>query len=123
MKSKPLSKTQKKIIIFYTLYFSYLFVFIYLVPNENILTYYAASILAFYLLFLKSKGDFFWIFWSVLVILFVAMVKVKGFYVSFDVKSIYSMPKWLPLVWVTTILALRKFYLMTTKGKETGILF
>ena|SRR3989344_3040895 len=100
------------IIVFYILYFFWLFTVTYLTPEVTILNYFTIAVSIFYFLLLREKGDFFWFWLSALVPVLFAAISFVNWELKFDLDLVAFMPIWLPLAWGTTVVALRKFYIV-----------
>ena len=111
-------KRETLIVIFYVLYFSWLFTVIYLSPETALLNVFTSVIVLFYFLFLRQEGDFVWFFATLVGAIFGRFISLENRRLSFDIQSINEFPIWLPLAWGTTVLALRKFFLILNVGKD-----
>src|SRR4030042_2521025 len=105
-------KKENIIIIFYVIYFSWLFTVAFLTPSVNILNYFTSFVSVIYLIFLRENGDLFWFCMSALIPLFFAAVTFSNWQFKFEAGMLNYLPLWLPLAWGTTIVALRKFYIL-----------
>ncbi|OGM20308.1 hypothetical protein A2863_01545 [Candidatus Woesebacteria bacterium RIFCSPHIGHO2_01_FULL_38_9b] len=103
------------IIIFYFIYFSWLFTITYLTPKTDLLNYFTLSIIFFYFVLLRESGDLFWFWLGTLIPILFNLSSFTNFEFKFDLAKIILTPIWLPLAWGTTIIALRKFYLIITR--------
>jgi hypothetical protein len=108
-------KKENIIIIFYIIYFGWLFTVAFLTPSIDTLNYFTSIVTVIYFVFLKEKGDFIWFWISALVPLIIAAVSFSNWQFKFDSSLLYYTPLWLPLAWGTTIVALRKFYILITR--------
>ena len=79
------------------------------------LTYFALGIILFYFVFLRESGDIFWFLAGFLLSLMSIITSFNHFQLKFDFALVKETPIWLPIVWGTTIVALRKFYLTLQK--------
>lgn len=100
------------IVVFYVLYFCWIFLITYLTPQVRILNYFTSGVSLFYFVFLREKGDLYWFLLGILVPLFITAVSFVNMSPVIDISLIYYMPIWLPLAWGTTVIALRKFFII-----------
>jgi len=105
-------KKETLIIVFYVLYFLWLFLITYLTKYADILNYYTIGVIAFYFLFLREKGDFGWFTLGIIASVLITITHIGGFQIKFDTPAIALIPLWLPLAWGTTLVALRKFFVL-----------
>jgi hypothetical protein len=106
-------KKETMIIIFYILYFSWLFTVTYLSPATMQINYFTLFVIFFYFIFLKEEWDIIWF----IVASSLALIGKTSFFANIGEKSfdqINQIPFWLPLAWGTTVLALRKFFIVVT---------
>ncbi len=108
-------KKENIIISFYVVYFGWLFTVAFLTPSVTILNYFTATVAVLYFVLLREKGDIVWFWISALIPLLVAATSFGNWQFSFDFNLLYYTPLWLPLAWGTTIVALRKFFILVTK--------
>src|SRR3990167_4198094 len=108
-------KKDSYVIIFYFLYFSWLFFITYLTAKVDILNYFTFSVVAFYFLFLREGSDFFWFFLASTGYLLFSTISYTGSQLTLDTAKLVLTPVWIPLAWGTTIIALRKFYIVVTR--------
>jgi hypothetical protein len=108
-------KKDKAIIVFYLAYVIWLFVLIFLSPNTTLLTYFTGIILAFYLVFLSNFWDIAWLTAGIIVFLILTTVKINGFVITFDKLLLANIPLWVYLAWGTTIVSLRRFFIIASK--------
>jgi len=108
-------KKETLIVVFYILYFTWLFSVTYLTQDPNILNYFSIVVTIFYFALVRESGDFLWFLLGFAFSILLTVVVVKGFQVKFDTSGIFLIPIWLPISWGTTIVALRKFYLIVQK--------
>jgi len=110
---------QTKIIVFYVAYFTWLTLVTFLTSNEILLAYFVGGILAFYLVFLRERGD---ILLSVGAATAMILVNIGSFNLtngglSFEAYKLNEIPYYLPMAWGLTVMALRKFYFIANKAK------
>lgn len=105
-------KNTTPIIIFYIVYFLWLFTVTYLTPEVMFLNYFTGGVTILYFLLLREKGDLFWFSVSALIPMLMAAISWEKGSLKTDINLVYLMPMWLPLAWGTTVIALRKFYLV-----------
>lgn len=108
-------KKETLVVLFYFLYFVWLFSVTFLTGSTSILNYYLAFVSVFYFLFLREPGDFLWFWFGASVPIFTALFSFTGWQPSFNLENLYYLPIWLPLAWGTTIVALRKFFVIVTR--------
>lgn len=111
-------KKETSIIIFYVLYFSWLFTLTYLTTDTKILNLFTTGILFFYFTFLKEPGDIVWFAATFIGAVLGRISSVEQGRMVFDTEAITQIPIWLPAAWGTTIVALRKFFIMLNVGKS-----
>jgi hypothetical protein len=111
-------KKETYIVIFYILYFAWLFSLVYLTPRETLLNWFATGIIFFYFTFLKEDGDLVWFAATFLGTIMGKISSVERGHLLFNTEVISSIPIWLPIAWGTTIVALRKFFVMLNVGKN-----
>lgn len=108
-------KKENLIVIFYVVYFSWLFTVAYINPETNTLNYFTVIVAFFYLIFLREKGDLLLFWLGALVPMLLASFSIKNLEPKFDLATVSLIPIWLPVAWGTTIVALRKLYILITK--------
>ena len=111
-------KKETLIIIFYVLYFTWLFTVTYLSPDTAYLNIFTLVVIGFYFLFLKEKGDLVWFTATFLGALLGRLSSVDKGRLNFDIDQLRNLPIWLPIAWGTTIVALRKFFVIVNVGKD-----
>jgi hypothetical protein len=113
-------KNEKEIIAFYILYFVWLLIITFLNPNASWLTYFAFGVVIFYFVFLHEAWDQLWFTLGASLPLLYAFIIQKSFVLELDINSFFGIPFWFPLVWGTTFVALRKFYLVIIKRASSS---
>lgn len=109
-----LMKKETSIIIFYVFYFIWLFAITYLSPNPKFINYFSLIVVFFYFIFLKEEWDIVWFMLGSLVAV-IGAFQLSIFKFSFNWDYLAKIPLWYPLVWGTTVLALRKFFVIISK--------
>lgn len=109
-------KKQTLLVIFYILYFSWLLTVTYLTNETMILNYFTAIVILFYLVFLREKNDVYLFILVSIVTLLGANSAFSEWPLNIDVERIVNTPPWLPIAWGTTVLALRKLYIVVLEG-------
>lgn len=107
-------KKETLIVIFYILYFSWLFTLTYLSPSTLIINYFTLFVVFFYFIFLREEWDIVWFIVSASI----AILINNSLFLKFGkigYGSLEKIPFWLPLAWGTTVLALRKFFIIISK--------
>ncbi len=108
-------KKETLVTIFYVLYFTWLFAITYLRLDLRTISIFSISVVLFYFLFLREKGDFLW-FWFGAGIPIIANALIFTKWVpDVDMLNLITTPVWLPMIWGTTFVALRKFFLIITR--------
>ena len=107
-------KKDTLIVIFYIFYFSWLFTLTYLSTDTLINNYFTLFVVVFYFIFLREEWDIVWFIVASSVAIIARNSLFSEIY-GVDYKSFESIPFWLPLAWGTTILALRKFFILISK--------
>jgi len=104
-------KKDKFLIIFYILYFSWLFTITILGTNNLHNNIFSLIVIFFYFIFLKENNDELFFIAS---FIFPFLLNTNLFHEQFSNPSKYSLlsPFWIPFMWGTTILALRKLFLI-----------
>jgi hypothetical protein len=100
------------ILLFYVFYFFWLFAVTYLTFNADLLNYFTAFVILFYIVFLREKGDVLWFFIAGLIPVAYSLFDFSRGNISLTTANIKFFPPWLALAWSTTVLALRKIYLV-----------
>lgn len=108
-------KKQNALTVFYVAYFVWLFAIVFLSRAQEILGYFVIIVLAFYLLLLRDKWDVLVLFATVSIYYLIDITTLSMETISYDFGSISASSLWLPLTWGTTVLALKKFYTISTK--------
>ena len=106
-------KKESLIIIFYILYFGWLFTITYLSPDTIHINYFTLFVVFFYFVFLREEWDIIWF----LVASSIALIGKNSLFSEIGEKSfeqITQIPLWLPLAWGTTVVALRKFFILVS---------
>lgn len=107
-----MKKETVPIILFYILYFVWIFTVVYLTTQTRLLTYFSLGVVLFYFAFLREKKDAVWFITSAFAPIIITIVSFENVRLNFNPELILYMPLWLPLAWGTTVVALRKFYLV-----------
>ncbi|KKQ51557.1 hypothetical protein A2865_00420 [Candidatus Woesebacteria bacterium RIFCSPHIGHO2_01_FULL_39_17] len=108
-------KKETLITIFYVLYFTWLFLITYLRPDLKTINIFSLAVVFFYFTFLREKRDFLW-FWAGAGIPIIAnTLSFKNWVPDVDILNLITTPIWLPMIWGTTFVALRKFFLTITR--------
>ena len=108
-------KTETSIILFYVLYFGWLSVVTFLVPNTQLLIYFTSAITIFYFVLLREKWDVFWFLLGVSFMVLAASTSFHRGEFKFNFGVVTELHVWLYLAWGTTFVALRKFFLIVTR--------
>lgn len=108
-------KNDQAVIVFYLSYVVWLFIVIFLSPDVFLLTLFTGAILLFYMLFLSDVMDIAWIIAGITIFIVVTIVKINGFEITFDNKMLAEIPVWVYLAWGTTVVALRRFFIIANK--------
>jgi len=106
-------KKETLIILFYILYFAWLFTVTYLSPNTVNINYFTLFVVFFYFVFLREEWDLIWF----IVASSIALIGQNSLFSEIGEKNfdqISQIPFWLPLSWGTTVLALRKFFILVS---------
>jgi len=93
----------RKIIIFYLLYFGWLFTITFLSADERVLDYYAITIILLYFAFMREP-------WDAIVFGLFSLIPL---YMNRETVQFTAL--WIPIAWGTTAIALRKFFVLVTK--------
>ena len=105
-------KNTTPIIIFYVMYFIWLFTVTYLTPEVKFLNYFTLGVTLFYFILLREKGDLLWFTVAAAIPVLMSSISFEKGSLKTEFQLIALMPIWLPLAWGTTVIALRKFYLV-----------
>jgi len=105
-------KKDKVVVLFYILYFSWLFSIVYLVNYSTILDIFTFFVAIFYFLFINEKYDIFYFLTGATIVTLGSLYALSrgSFYLGGVLLT--NIPYWLPISWGTTIVALRKFYII-----------
>jgi hypothetical protein len=106
------------IVTFYIIYFVWLLTVTYISADTHLLNLFTLGVIMFYFLFLKEKGDVVWFAATFLGAILGKISMVQDGKFSFDMLSLATLPPWLPVAWGTTVVALRKFFLIVNVGKN-----
>jgi hypothetical protein len=93
----------RKITIFYLLYFGYLFTITFLSADETVLDYYSIAVILLYFAFLREPLD----------AIFFGFASVIPLYLNREAVQFTAL--WIPIAWGTTAIALKKFFVLVTK--------
>lgn len=108
-------KKENIIVAFYVLYFGWLFTVAFLTPSLDILNIFTSIITILYFIFLKEKWDLVWFWVAALAPIAIGTVTFANWQFKFESGLLPYIPMWLPLAWGTTIVALRKFFILITR--------
>ena len=108
-------KKETLITMFYVLYFTWLFLITYLRPELNIINIFSITIVLFYFTFLREKKDFLWFWLGAAIPMIANGLTFSGWAPEVDILNLITTPLWLPMIWGTTFVALRKFFLLVTR--------
>lgn len=108
-------KTETFIILFYVFYFGWLSVVTFLAPDAQLLTYFTAAITIFYFVALRERWDVFWFLLGASLMVLSAGTSYQRGEFKFNFGVVGELPVWLFLAWGTTVVALRKFFLIVTR--------
>jgi hypothetical protein len=111
-------KKETLIVVFYIMYFTWLLTVTFISANTRMLNIFTLSVAAFYFLFLKSKGDVVWFTATFFGAILGKLSMVHAGKLTFDFPSLLVLPLWLPVAWGTTMVALRRFFLLINVGKN-----
>ncbi len=109
-------KKENLIIIFYSLYFTWLLTVVFLTQDQRILDLFTITIAIFYFIFLREKGDLLWFWVAAFIPLIYALTPFSQGPLRFNIQNLYYFPAWLPIAWGTTSVALRKFFILIGYG-------
>lgn len=109
-------KKQTLLVIFYILYFAWLFTVTYLTKETMILNYFTSAVILFYLIFLREKNDVYLFILVSVVVLLGANSAFSEWPLNIDIDKLLNTPPWLPIAWGTTVLALRKLYIVVLES-------
>jgi hypothetical protein len=107
-------KKENLIVAFYILYFSWLFTVTYLIFDPLVQNVFTIFVTAFYFVFLRER-------WDLVYFLVAALIPylLAAFYLSprmgFSEEMVIGIPVWMALAWGTTVLALKKLYIVILK--------
>jgi len=103
------------IVVFYVLYFGWLSVVTFLSPDSQLLTYFTSAVTIFYFAALREKWDvFFFILGACLMVLAASTSFHRGEF-KFNFGVVTELHVWLYLAWGTTVVGLRKFFLIVMR--------
>jgi len=105
-------KKENIIVAFYILYFSWLFTVAFLMPSLKVLNYFTGIVTLFYFVFLREKGDIFLYIIACLIPVLIGATTFSQWQFKFNTNLLNYIPIWLPLSWGTTVVALRKFFIL-----------
>jgi hypothetical protein len=93
----------RKITIFYLLYFGWLFTITFLSADETVLDYYAIGVILLYFAFMREPWD---------AIVF-GLFSIIPLYMNRE--TIQFTALWIPIAWGTTAIAMKKFFVLVTR--------
>lgn len=108
-------KKETHIVVFYILYFSWLFLVTFLTPSPVLVNIFAVVVVVFYFIFLKEHLDILFFSGAFILSLILNIEKYQDSVTPNITAILENVPVWIPFAWGTTLIALRKFYLIVNQ--------
>jgi hypothetical protein len=102
------TKIEKRIIVFYILYFVWLYIITFLTGQTVYLTAFSSVVVAFYFAFLRQAGDLLFFLLGTAVPVLFAFFSLTDSGITYTPENLAFLPIWFPLAWGTTVVAIRQ---------------
>ncbi|MCS7091993.1 MAG: hypothetical protein NZM26_01425 [Patescibacteria group bacterium] len=106
---KKTVKVETKIILFYVLFFTWLYVITFLTNKDFYLNLFTSLVTAVYFTILRQRGDIEVFILSMIIPVLITMFPISNMRISFQPELVLYLPVWHLLAWGIVIVSLKRF--------------